>query len=357
MDQAQRQAMVTSLAEGKVEAGPRTRGRLLRWAAKDAGTDWEAFINVVRPFVPEGVEEQAFNMLKPALSSAGLNDIETASTFLKLVVHERLSPALRAGEAECESVWVLAEKLQEMLQARPAEVGRALSTSMAELLDIVHLLTALKHGDLAKNNAVAISATIHNASEGAKGLVRSSMKMSKYWPKVLAEASRLHVAVTSFSPDIADAKQKLEATGTDGIRHCLTKLPQWLDALPSKTTEPIVTGVQRKLESSFAAVISAEDDAGGAAQEKAVQDVRALCALARSTLKNSAWASELENNCDAFLSQQQAAVRDREIEAALKPYLSQELAVWVCSSLFFLTLSEKQTLDVARPCLKLVFAP
>ena len=88
--------------------------------------------------------------------------------LLKLVVHERLAPRLRGGEATASGVYDLAEQLRSLIASKPALLGPALSTNLDELDGICVNLLSLRDSNFADPKALSIATAAQSATERAK---------------------------------------------------------------------------------------------------------------------------------------------------------------------------------------------
>ena len=198
MEKAQRDTIIADIAASETDIGPLFKERVLRWATQSAGDDLAAYIACVTPFPAH--PGASFDITKPCLGSAQLGDVNTAALMLKLIVHEQFTPRLRKGEPAALGVYLLAERVKEMVAKKPPEVGPALSTALEELEEVCTYLLALRDGSLDSEGVAKISSSMLSARDGSKGLIRTAMKLSKHWAKVMSDANRLQLALSTYVP-------------------------------------------------------------------------------------------------------------------------------------------------------------
>ena len=150
LSREQRKEKLQQLQKEEVETGPLFRQALLQAAARDL-EDPAELIKMVCPYNMEdnaaaagGSSSPLFNIMEPTLASAGLSDVNGATVMMRVLVHEKLLPAIDRGSDCAEYIYELAELLSTMATEAPASTPPLTAHALAELADIAAFFIALK---------------------------------------------------------------------------------------------------------------------------------------------------------------------------------------------------------------------
>ena len=168
---------------------------------------------------------------------------------LRLIVHERLVPAMKNEAAAAPNMLNLCLSLRAASAAAKAEQADAVvAASLQELHDISGFFVALLSPEA---NACGTSVTtldeVKNGT-GAKGLVRAKLGQFKYWKNLEGRYRTAVVAHKTDGPIIDKVITGMKADDGQAVAQAIEKLPTWQDRLRSVTVVPVERTLQEYFE-------------------------------------------------------------------------------------------------------------
>eukprot|EP00971_Amphidinium_carterae_P328374 6460214-Amphidinium_carterae.1 len=257
LDALKRRQVLQTLIEGDVEFGPNFEQAVTLAALKSCQTCEECMyiLYPYRSHTQWQIEASApWNALDPKLSCCSFDAVSKARLLLRSVYHELLIPAIAKGNEGVRTVADIAGAMMNVM-LRPAREGRVpidsdavIDSAMAELQELVIFIRALQGQG---NGGIAAIDSIMSAREGAKLLLKQTIRQTKHWRQVEQALRSCHVAVETMMPQIFDALASL-GDGTVQWPAIVAKYATWLDALPASNTTRLESAVQEALQKGVA---------------------------------------------------------------------------------------------------------
>ena len=248
-----RTEVLEMVEEAEVKLGPAMKQTLIRTYANEIDTDnIDELLETVLPALA-GAGTSEFNMWKPRLRDAGLPEMQMCTLMLRLLIHERLVPAMSGAEANSSSLLALSVALRKAMDPSLARAaGAVLEASVKEVYDISGYFIALLSPEPGAHGTSIASVDELKHGAGTKALVRSKVAQVKFWKSLEGRYRTAVVAEKSDGPVIQKALEGMKGGDASAVKLVIEKLPVWRDRLRSITVGP----VEAALEGYFKATLA-----------------------------------------------------------------------------------------------------
>ena len=206
---------------------------------------------------PEGSQasssEEAlqFDPLRPRLQDAGLDDVNCAKIFTRLMVNETMIPMLMQGEKRVKE---LSQVVEVFLKAGCPGGGTVTAAMSREVVTCLSATRALTSTEMVVADDIAALDAVMAAKDSTKALLKDAIRLSCYYRSVEAELRRNQVAQTTFGPRVRELHDKMcksleeENVPIELLQEAFQNINEWREALRASATlkleEKIVEGIE-----------------------------------------------------------------------------------------------------------------
>ena len=324
--------LVKILEDAGVVFGPASRSELVSHAARGCAQDEVVkFMKIVCPY-SDALEK--FNPMQPCLADAGLGSVETVSRLVKLLLHERLIPAIKRGSHGAETLCAYATFMTKMASERPEHLDELLVHTLQEIADIGRFFTSIADPGCQEE----ADAGVREAREGAKGLVRLALGQSPYWQQRDAESQQVAQANKCLGPQLRDVLQQLEKQVEGADKAVISKLPVFLDALLPASSANLLNKLmvyERAAVEKIKTVLD-EGKVGGDAPG-CLRNIAQNCDQVSCLATEASWKqqySELSRETKQLHELAEKALQRSQCQEILQSFLAEDMSTlglaWLC---------------------------
>ena len=241
------------IQSAEIPIGPNYKAARIKEVAKSVNA--KDFAKLTQLHVDDDTPS-TFCIVRPRLALAGLQDVDAAALFLKVVVHEKLVDMVSQGEEAVPEIKAHCRALRDMLATCPDDMSVMASAAAEEVENVCSYLLAVLDGDFTKIPDIA--ETMRTSKHGGRALIRHSMAQNSHWRSLEQDARKVTLANASLGPDVASMSERLAKRDADAPGEALKKLPVWLDALSKGSTSALCDQLEEVLKAECDAL--QEDD-------------------------------------------------------------------------------------------------
>ena len=184
--------------------------------------------------------------MEPCLALTSLGDVDKATLFLKLLIHEHLVKAISKGEPQSQAIFELANHVLAM--AEKASTKEDLSPLLTAATNDVGIIAKFFLFMESEVGDVAPADALRDSKEGAKSLVFQAVRQNSFWRQRDAEARKHQLAISTMGPDFQAKLAALESNTKDALKEAVSKLPVYLDNMPARALSQLFATITKHAE-------------------------------------------------------------------------------------------------------------